>query len=142
MAAVVAASAAGTEVQSRFGAGEMVGVVESEMVQEASGLAASRKNAGVLWVHNDSGDVPRIYAMSTGGKHLGAYMLGGVYASDMEDVAIGPGPDPNVDYLYVGDIGDNTETRNTVAIYRVAEPAVDIRGDLARLEHALPAAPM
>jgi hypothetical protein len=117
--------AATEEVQSRFGAGEMVGVVESEMVQEASGLAASRKNAGVLWVHNDSGDAPRIYAMNTGGRHLGAYVLGGVYASDMEDMAIGPGPEPNVDYLYLGDIGDNKEERNTIAVYRVAEPAVD-----------------
>ena len=124
--ALAAAGVTVTEAQSRFGAGEMAGVVESEIVREASGLAASRKSAGVLWVHNDSGDAPRIYAMSTKGKHLGAYMLGGAYVFDMEDMAIGPGPDPNIDYLYLGDIGDNLEERKNVAIYRVAEPAVDV----------------
>ena len=35
------------------------------------------------------------------------YNLTGAKMRDWEDIAVGPGPEPNVDYLYVGAIGDN-----------------------------------
>ncbi|HNT88181.1 MAG TPA: WD40 repeat domain-containing protein, partial [Candidatus Hydrogenedentes bacterium] len=40
---------------------------------EISGLLDSRQNPGVFWVHNDSGDAPRLYALSHTGEHLGVY---------------------------------------------------------------------
>ena len=33
-----------------------------------------------------------------------------------EDIAIGPGPITNLQYLYVGDIGDNNVSRSSVVI--------------------------
>jgi len=95
-------------------------------VNEASGLAASRRHPGVLWTHNDSGDGPRLFALSAAdGSLLGEYRVEGdrVEARDWEDLAVGPGPTPGRHYLYVGDIGDNGARYDSKAIYRVEEPA-------------------
>lgn len=108
----------------QFLPGRKVGMVEPAEITGASGIVAGRKNAGVLWVHNDHGAAD-LFALTTGGKLLGTYRLDGVRIIDWEDIAIGPGPEPNVDYLYAGDIGDNRSARkNGIIIYRVAEPKV------------------
>jgi hypothetical protein len=109
--------------------GSQLGMVESSLLTEISGVAASRKNADVLWVHNDSGDSARIFAMSIQGKHLGVYNLIGASATDWEDIAIGPGPTEGQDYIYVGDTGDNARQRPSVTVYRVAEPTVSATQD-------------
>lgn len=107
-----------------FGAGTKVGNVANASVNEASGLAASRKNDGVLWVHNDSGDTARVFAMTPAGTHLGIYNLSGVTAIDCEDMAVGPGPVKGKQYIYLADIGDNNAVRSTIRVYRVEEPTV------------------
>lgn len=109
----------------QFHQGRQLGTLRSNLIDEASGIAASRKNAGVLWVHNDSGDPPRVFAMNSEGKHLGIYSLSGAGAWDWEDITIGPGPDPNKDYLYIGDIGDNKARHSSITVYQVPEPGVD-----------------
>ncbi len=101
------------------------GLVESDAINEASGLAASRRNLGVLWTHNDSGDSTRVFAIGTDGKNLGEFFLEGVSARDWEDIAVGPGPKDETSYLYVGEIGDNGAQYDTKRIYRVPEPKVD-----------------
>jgi len=75
-------------------------------------------------VHNDDGPA-RVYAMTAKGAHLGIYNLLGASMYDWEDIAVGPGPDPNKSYLYVGAIGDNTDRRNGITVYRVPEPVVE-----------------
>jgi hypothetical protein len=109
----------------RFGEPVVAGTVRHDPIQEASGLVASRKNAGVLWTHNDSGDAPRLYALTTDGAHLGVYTIDGAEARDWEDLALGPGPEPGRDYLYIGDIGDNEARHDLKYVYRVPEPVVD-----------------
>jgi len=104
---------------------QQAGVVRSELIREASGIVASRQNPGVLWVHNDSGGGAKIFAINTKGDLLGICNVGGANARDWEDIAIGPGPDPNQQYLYIGDIGDNQAKYPEVIVYRVAEPKVD-----------------
>ena len=108
-----------------FGGPEPAGLVRHDPLREASGLVASRAHPGVLWAHNDSWDGPSLYALTTDGRHLGTYTLIGAEARDWEDLAIGPGPEAGVDYLYVGDIGDNDAQQDLKYVYRVAEPAVD-----------------
>lgn len=108
-----------------FAPGVEAGIVQSSLIQEASGIAASRKNVGVLWVHNDSGDAARVFALDTAGRLLGICPIRGARARDWEDIAVGPGPDPNQQYLYIGDIGDNRSRYPTVRVYRVREPEVD-----------------
>jgi len=107
-----------------FASGVAAGTMQNAIIDEASGIAASRSNANVLWVHNDSGDSARVFAMTTAGTHLGTYSLSGATALDWEDMAIGPGPTVGAQYLYVGDIGDNNAIRSNITIYRVAEPTV------------------
>ncbi|NLT76895.1 MAG: hypothetical protein GXX98_10255, partial [Planctomycetes bacterium] len=77
-----------------FAPGVEAGIVRTPLIQEASGLVASRKNPGVLWVHNDSGDTARVFAIDTRGNLLGVCSVTGAKARDWEDIAIGPGPDP------------------------------------------------
>lgn len=101
---------------------QVAGSVASAELIEISGLAASRTYEGVLWAHNDSGDTARIFAIAADGAHLASFTLAGVEAIDWEDMAIGPGPDPNIDYLYLADIGDNAGARPQVDIYRIPEP--------------------
>ena len=123
-----ASSCVGYDATSRdysFGPQTAVGLLEHDPVTEASGLAASRRNRGVLWTHNDSGARDQLYALSTDGRHLGAYHATGAGWRDWEDMALGPGPSPGVDYLYVGDIGDNFASQELKRVYRVPEPQVD-----------------
>ena len=104
--------------------GQSLGTLESSMIDEASGMAGSRDNPGVLWMHNDSGDSARVFATDIHGTHLGVYNLSGTGAYDWEDMAVGPGPVANQSYLYLGDIGDNNAVRSTMQVHRVAEPTV------------------
>ncbi|MBP7049753.1 MAG: hypothetical protein KBE65_01925 [Phycisphaerae bacterium] len=108
-----------------FDPGRRVGVVQSDLVREASGIVASRQNPGVLWVHNDSGDSARIFAINDKAEFLGVCNFAGVTARDWEDIAVGPGPEPNQPYLYIGDIGDNDAIYPGVTVYRVPEPRID-----------------
>ena len=106
-----------------FAPGRQVGTVAHAAIDEASGVVASRKNPGVLWVHNDSGGSARAFAMNTLGTHLGIYNILGAGAWDWEDMAAGPGPVAGQSYLFLGDIGDNAAVRSSIVVYRVAEPA-------------------
>ena len=110
------------------------GTVETKLLTEISGLAASRSQPGVLWAHNDSGDIARIFAMTDDGRHLGAYTLPSVQAIDWEDMALGPGPVDGKDYLYLGDIGDNAGQRSEITVYRVREPDAGSDGELTDVE--------
>ena len=107
-----------------FRAGVSVGAVSDPSVVEASGLAASRQNPGVLWVHNDSGNAVELFAIGDDGGVRAPYLPTGITNRDWEDLAIGPGPAAGVDYLFIGDIGDNGLARSSITIYRIPEPAV------------------
>lgn len=105
------------------------GSVANLAVDELSGIVASRRNAGVWWVHNDSGNPGAVYAIGDDGGDLGTFTLTGASNVDWEDVAVGPGPIAGTDYLYVADIGGapappTTSNRTSVVVYRVPEPAV------------------
>ena len=102
----------------------LVGRFQSPEITECSGLVVSRKNPGVLWVHNDSGDVARLFAVSENGTLWGTYRLAHADALDWEDMALGPCADPGKQCLYVGDIGDNRSRRPEIQVYRVEEPSV------------------
>ena len=108
---------------SLFGERVILGQVENDKLNEISGLAASRIHPGVIWVHNDSGDSNQVYAMNESGQHLGTYKVSACLALDWEDIAVGPGPDEKLSYLYVGDIGDNRAIRPFIHICRIAEPS-------------------
>lgn len=102
---------------------QVVGNAQFAALTEASGLAVSLKNPGVLWAHNDSGDGPYLYAMTLTGESLGVVELDGATAIDWEDMAVGPCGDDEC--LFIGDIGDNGSSRTDCSVYRVIEPVID-----------------
>jgi len=114
-----------TPVAGRYRAPTTLGILSDPDIAESSGLVASRRNPGLLWTHNDSGDGPFVYCLDDTVKSCGVWRVTGAEAFDWEDIAIGPGrergSEPN---LYVGDIGDNLDQRDTIVVYRVPEPAV------------------
>ncbi len=99
--------------------------VRDSRLNEISGIAASRKSQRVFWVHNDSGDKARIFAIDNRGKTIGQVLLSGIKAVDWEDIATGPGPQSDSSYIYIGDIGDNRAIRDFKVIYRLSEPDIN-----------------
>src|SRR5262249_2944115 len=119
VSAVLNAACTGTLVAST------PGKIANDEITELSGIVSSRRTNGVWWVHNDSGDSARLFAVGNDGRSLGEFHLAGVTATDWEDIGIGKGPKAGVSYLYGADIGDNAKARPSVQLYRVPEPAVD-----------------
>ncbi|MDP3859285.1 MAG: hypothetical protein Q8Q73_16140 [Stagnimonas sp.] len=98
-------------------------LLDSDLVNESSGLARSQKRDDVLWTLNDSGGATELYALSTEGKFLATLSIQGAPANlDWEDlVSYRQG---GKDYLLIGDIGDNSAFRPVLNFYRVEEPAL------------------
>lgn len=90
-------------------------------ILEASGLVASLASPGVLYVHNDSGDTARFFAVGSDGVTLATFALEGATAYDIEDIARGPCALGTC--LFLGDIGDNGLSRASVRVYRTEEPS-------------------
>lgn len=116
-----------------------------DVLVEASGLTASRTRTGILWVHNDSDDQPRLYALGTDGALLQTLAVPEVNApaADWEDIAAGACDADGGACLWIGDIGDNRHDRQDRVLLRVPEPAA---GDTAsavpvRFPFAYPDAP-
>jgi hypothetical protein len=107
-----------------YGAPVRLATIKQPALSESSGLVASRTSPGTYWTHNDSGDGPFIYAFDNRGETRGVFRVTGAKNADWEDIAAGPGPDRNRSYLYIGDIGDNSEARSEITVYRVAEPSL------------------
>jgi hypothetical protein len=101
----------------------ITGRIDAEAATELSGLVLSRSQPRVLWTHNDSGDSPRILAVTPAGRLLADVAISGADAIDWEDIASGRAPGGQ-DALYIADIGDNQARRPDVTVYRVPEPHV------------------
>ncbi len=86
------------------------------LLDENSGLVY--KN-GWLWTHVDDTD-PNVYAVDTlTGNTLRGVTLPGLVNRDWEDI------DADSNYVYVGDIGNNSGNRTDLAIYRIPLGALD-----------------
>lgn len=96
--------------------------VKDKQLDEISGIAASRVNAGLYYVHNDSGGKSEVYVLDGKGKTRHTLILPYFVNRDWEDIAVGPGPEPDVSYVYVGEIGDNKAQYSNIVLYRFREP--------------------
>lgn len=120
----VFAMPARAQCEGEYDPPDTVGLVADDDLAEASGIVASPVHPGVLWLHNDSGDEARLFAMSTSGAALGELALAGIVADDFEDLAAAPCPDLVSACLYVCDCGDNALERDEIIVYAVREPDV------------------
>jgi hypothetical protein len=101
-----------------------IGELENAKIDEPSGLAFSHVHSGIFYTHNDSGGKALLYLTDTLGKHKGLIKLKEVWNRDWEDIAVGPGPEEGVSYVYVGEIGDNSQKYKSIRLYRFPEPEV------------------
>jgi hypothetical protein len=124
IAAAPSSAASSCDACSRYATPETVGAVREAAIDELSGMAASRLHQGLYWVHNDSGDLPRIFAIEPTGVLRAEVRFDVGAANDWEDIAVGPcDGEPCV---FAGDIGDNHHLRTEVQIHRVAESKLPI----------------
>lgn len=89
-------------------------------VSEASGLVQSLRNPGVVWIHNDSGDSGRVFAIGRTGAWRGTVRYKVEKPVDIEDMALME--DADGWSLLLGDIGDNPGERVSLRVHRFAEP--------------------
>ncbi len=109
-----------------FDYGKIIGKIENNIIEEASGLVESVENSNSLWTHNDGGDGPFLYLISSfDAKILKKISLVGIKNEDWEDLAIGPSilGDTST-YIYLGDIGDNKKNKTIKKIYFFREPKI------------------
>ena len=95
---------------------------DSDLI-EASGIVISKANQGYLWSHEDKGNTNEIFLIDIAtGETVASYELIGIFNRDWEDIEIGPGPEPGVNYIYLGEVGDNNRVYRDYKIYRFREP--------------------
>jgi hypothetical protein len=99
-----------------------VGNLANPQITEASGLAPSRLYPAVLWVINDGGNDPLLYAVGIDGADLGSFRVEDADNYDWEALASFELQDTA--YLLIADVGDNWEQRQYCSLYVVEEPAI------------------
>ncbi|MEP7380912.1 MAG: hypothetical protein ABI910_04455 [Gemmatimonadota bacterium] len=98
-------------------------------MDENSAAAASVSQPGIIFTVNDSGNDPMLFAFDTTGADRGRWRLEGARNRDWETVAVGRCEARGEQWcVFIGDVGDNSLSRPSVTIYRVAEPAPLARG--------------
>lgn len=109
-----------------YRAGTVLGHV-GDGLDEVSGIVASRTYPGIFWVHNDSGDTPRFFAIDSTAATVATINVSGATSQDWEDIAITAGESGDV--IYLANTGDNSARdtdgasgRDFVELYRVEEP--------------------
>jgi hypothetical protein len=101
---------------------DAIATVQLKTLNEISGIVSSRKNPGILWIHEDSGNTAQLFALNTRGDLIGTITIEGPAAKDWEDIAIGPcGAE---DCLYIADTGDNLAVRQDASVFRLVEPTI------------------
>jgi hypothetical protein len=112
------------EQSKEYEAPAQIATLENQVINESSGIAASRRNKDIFWTHNDSGDDAFIYAIDRQGKHRGTWRVTGAKAQDWEDIAVWKDAKSGKSYLYAGDIGNNSRKREFLTVYRTLEPVI------------------
>jgi hypothetical protein len=121
----------------------ITGHLRNKELDETSGIAASAIRKDIYYVHNDSGDTSRFFAITPDGTLKNAIYYKGdpkekLGARDCEDIAVGIGPEKGKSYVYMGDIGDNGAERKYITIYRIEEKPEWAKDSLVKNAEAVP----
>jgi len=92
------------------------------IVDDVSGIADSRLNAGYLWLQQDN-QTPKseVTLITHKGVLLKRIFVKNAVNRDWEDMTISKGPDASKNYIYIADIGDNAKKHSVYDIYRFQE---------------------
>jgi hypothetical protein len=85
------------------------------ILAETSGLAITSTNT--IWSHNDSGGEAALYAFDTTGKLLRTLSIQNAANVDWEDLT-----QDKQGNFYIGDFGNNTNSRTDLRIYKIPNP--------------------
>ncbi|MGB5420775.1 MAG: hypothetical protein WBN03_01355 [Desulfobacterales bacterium] len=99
-----------------------LGNLSDHSISEASGIVASRRRADILWVINDSGNEPLIYAVGLDGSDYGHVPIRNARNQDWEDLAAFVYN--RTAFLLIADCGDNENRRKSCVLYIAEEPRV------------------
>ena len=106
---------------------QVIGRVEHEALDEVSGIVKSTLG-DFYWVHNDSGDEARLFALDAESNVLWppfiriaeadwpGHGIDNAWNFDWEDIALADG------VLYIADVGNNGNARRDLGVYVVNEP--------------------
>jgi hypothetical protein len=94
----------------------------AQEIDEASGVAISRKIPDRMYHINDSDATGRFFVTNLTGRNTRTIYVTGFRPEDTEDLAIGS-CDAMTDCLFIGDIGDNHLERKAVEIIIIEERA-------------------
>lgn len=119
-----------TRFSMLFSEGVSVGTLDNPAIDEASGLDASIVNTGMYWTHNDSAGEPRLFLLDDKGHYKGSVLITSLRNRDWEEITVGPGPDAEKKYVYIGEIGDNQAIYDYKYIYRVEEPTLTAQPEI------------
>jgi len=106
-----------------YAPGRQLCTLASRALDETSGMAASRRNPGLFWAHNDSGDEARLYLFDRKGRDLGSCLLRGIQAFDWEDIASFSWQGKS--YLLVADTGNDGMNAAVHMLHWLEEPPAD-----------------
>jgi hypothetical protein len=105
---------------------DTTGRLRDKAMNEISGIAASGIRENIYYVHNDSGDTSRFFAITPDGTLKNTIYFKGdlkepLGVRDCEDIDVSIGPIKGKSYIYLGDIGDNGNERKFLTVYRIEE---------------------
>ncbi|WP_242112196.1 hypothetical protein [Luteimonas aquatica] len=100
---------------------QLSGMLMDDRLNEVSGLAASRAHEDVLWMLDDGGHAPRLFAVGTRGQLLATFRVDGIANTDWEDLSAFELDGRR--YLLVADTGDNGGLRRSLQLHVFEEPA-------------------
>lgn len=111
-----------TEIIPEYNKGVSAGVINTNLLLEASGMAASINLPGYLWINNDSGDQNRIYLIDSKAQYIGYANVNNATNRDWEDMAISKNT-AGKSFIYLADTGDNSYLFDNYTIYKFEEPS-------------------
>ncbi len=111
-----------SRVMVKSSAGQVIGQLQSPLLNEVSGMAAASDGSGHLWMLNDGGGGAVLYRVNTQGQLLQQFNIAKSINRDWEDLAIFKWKHQS--FLLIADVGDNGADRSTIELLVVAEPAL------------------
>lgn len=120
---------AGCVVAGDHNAVQQLAEIRDKRIDEASGIVESRRNPAHYYIHNDSGDAPRVFVVDRAGVTRAVIRVRNAANRDWEDISIAPSATPDRFDVCVADIGDNGENRKELVIYRFPEPELPQASD-------------
>jgi len=106
----------------QLGPGLAAGQMDDKDMEEASGLAYSRRQSGLLWTINDHGGPHSAFALGEDGQKVSEASLQDIKNVDFEDIA--STVMDGVPMILVSDTGNNDFDREHLSILRFPEPDV------------------